>query len=409
MAFGWFKRSDGAEHRAGDVDIGAVYASLFRFSGESYSWTLSPAAIASTLTTPDNLGALVLESRRLAEVTPLLVSYRRCLEAGMLTGEPEAPVFADTVPAKVADASARLWMHHHDVDRERDLLHRLVVDGEVLILATGEVVPADGFEPQATGAEWMRTVQGYKIGKSPVVRRTGLRYIGDRPMGRTRAMPWQGNALPYCAALASSRISAGHGLQAMARMASAVENASPDRITAGAGHRTGLVERQTGTEDAAPPLTSVGVGSIPYLRAGEKLVRVAAGPDTMAQNYEMLLEADIAAALNIPLSELKSDYRSGSFSNLRMAWTDAGAEYRRRRLWWYRNVRLPAWRELLSEAVADGNLLRMSREVLEAVRAPTWAGPTREAPQPEKKMMAVAALARAGVLDPAQAQEKLET
>ena len=403
--FGLFKRS---EHRAGDIDIGAVYASLFRFSGSSYSWTLSPAAIAATLTTPDNLGALVLESRRLAEVTPLLVSYRRCLEAGMLTGEPEAPEFPEIVPERVATAAAALWTRHHDVDRERDLLHRLVVDGEVLLLDTGEVVPADGFEPQATGADWMRTVHGYKLGKSNAVRRAGLRYIGDRPMGRTRAMPWQGNALPYCAALASTRIAAGHGLQAMARITSAVENASPDRIAAGAGHRSGLVERQTGTETAAPPLESLGVGSVPYLRAGEKLSRIMAGPDKTAQDYEALIEADIAAALNLPLSELKSDYRSGSFSNLKMAWTDAGAEYRRRRLWWYRNVRLPLWRDLLSDAVADGALPRMSREVLEAVRMPTWPGPVRESPQPEKEMMGVAALVREGVLSPAAAAAKLE-
>ena len=50
---------------------------------------------------------------------------------------------------------------------------------------------------------------------------------------------------------------------------------------------------------------------------------------------------DVASALNLPLHELLSDYSSGSFSNLRMAWQDAEREYGRRRLWWHRHYRLP--------------------------------------------------------------------
>ena len=44
-----------------------------------------------------------------------------------------------------------------------------------------------------------------------------------------------------------------------------------------------------------------------------------------ARKYEGQLERDVSSsALNMPLSELLSDYSSGIvFSNLRMAWVDA--------------------------------------------------------------------------------------
>ena len=48
----------------------------------------------------------------------------------------------------------------------------------------------------------------------------------------------------------------------------------------------------------------------------------------------------------MPLSELLSDYSSGSFSNLRMAWQDAEREIARRRRWWHRHYRLPMYLEI---------------------------------------------------------------
>ena len=97
--------------------------------------------------------------------------------------------------------------------------------------------------------------------------------------------------------------------------------------------------------------------AIPFLRAGEKIARPAAGPDKQAMDYESVLETEASTALNLPLSELKSDYTAaGSFSNLRMAWGDAGREYERRRKWWHRHFRQPLLTAHLTGWIADGKL-----------------------------------------------------
>ena len=408
--FGLFNRRP-VETRAAEIDAGALFASFFQYGGGgSYSWQLSPAVLASTLSNSANNSAIVNHSRRMSNVSPLLVSYRRAMTGGILTGEPEAPEFAEAVPERVAEAAADLWTRHHDCEYERDLLHRLIIDGELLILDDGHIVPADGFEPAMTGPDWMREVIGYKIGRSASVRRLGLLYIGDRRAGESRALPWQGPALPFAAALANIRISAGHGLGALSKVAAVIANVSPDRVAAGAGARTGVVDGPNANSgDPMQPITSVGVGSIPYLRRGEQIARAMAGPDKTAQDYEALLEADCAAALNLPLHELKSDYSTGSFSNLRMAWQDAEREYGRRRLWWHRHYRLPLWRALLSDAFADGRLPRMSGATMAALKQPKWSGPRREPPQPEKEAQALALLTDKGIYTPAQALEKLES
>ena len=109
----------------------------------------------------------------------------------MLTGAAEPPEFADTVPEAVAEAVANMWTDAHDVDRERDLLDRLVVDGEFLELDDGTIVPPDGFEPIMAGPKWNREVVGYKIGTGSRARAAGLRYVGDRPWAR--AAPCRGS------------------------------------------------------------------------------------------------------------------------------------------------------------------------------------------------------------------------
>ena len=164
--------------------------------------------------------------------------------------------------------------------------------------------------------------------RSSYARSEGLFYLGDRREGDARAVPWIGPSLPFAAALLNIRIAAGHGLAALAKVAAVIENTSPDRIAAAPAGRSGVIatpdrDNAAGTE----PLTSTGIGSVPYLRANEAIARIQAGPDAQAQNYEGQLEKDAAAALNLPLNELISDYSSGSFSNLRMAWTDAQREY----------------------------------------------------------------------------------
>ena len=406
--FGLFKKS--SENRAGRVDIGELYSAFFGFGGTSYSWQVSPAVLASSLSTPDGLGSLLTESRRLAKISPLLIAYRRCMVGSILTGEPETPTFPDGVPENVAAAAAALWLRTCDPDGERELLLRIIVDGELLITDDGTTIPADGYEPMLAGPDWMQRVTGYKIGRSSSARSEGLFYLGDRRDGDARAVPWIGPSLPFAAGLLNIRISAAHGLGALAKIAAIIANTSPDRITGQHAARTGVVTGDDRNENLAgrEPLTSVGVGSVPLMRHGEEVKRIQAGPDVQAMNYESVLERDAASALNLPLSELQSDYSSGSFSNLRMAWQDATREYARRRTWWHRNYRMPMWREMLAMAFADGQMPRMARDTLANLRMPSWPGPKREPPQPEKEATALKALVEAGILTAAQAASKLE-
>ena len=406
--FRLFPRREAPETRSAEIDVGLLYSALHQFSTAGFNWSVSPAILASSLSATDGGTSIITESRRLARVSPLLIAYQRCMSGGVLTGEPERPEFPDTVPERVADAASDLWEAAHDVDRERDLLDRIIVDGEVIILDGGMTVPADGFEPVASGPEWNREVVGFKIGRSAAPRRAGVFYLGDRRPGALRAVPWVGPALPFASALVTIRVSAAHGLAALSKLAAVVENTSPDRITAAAGARTGVVNGDPENTGRREPITSVGVGSVPFMRPGEAVARIAAGPDEVARKYEHQLESDVAAALNLPLHELLSDYSSGSFSNLRMAWQDAEREFKRRRLWWHRHYRLPMWFSILSEAFADGDLPRMTRADMQGLRKPSWPGPKREHPQPEKQALALGVLTDKGIIDAATAAEQLE-
>ena len=156
--FGFLNRLRGPETRSAEIDLGALYQSVFAFGGGSYSWSQSPAILVSSLGVLDNAGALLTESRRLGRTSPLLIAYRAVIESGVLTGEPEAPEFGDTVPEAVDEAVDTLWTDAHDCDRERDLLDRLVLDGEFLELDDGTIVPPDGFEPITSGPKWNKTV-----------------------------------------------------------------------------------------------------------------------------------------------------------------------------------------------------------------------------------------------------------
>ena len=403
----------GAESRSSQIDVGALYQAAFAFGDGGYSWARSPALLVSSLSLPDaagdSTGVLLTESRRLGRSSPLLLAYRNVIEAGLLTGEPEAPDFPEGVPENVSEAVAGVWMDAHDCDQERDLLDRVVVDGEFLILDTGETVPPDAFEPILSGPKWNQHVSGYRIGKSSRARSSGVQYIGDRPMGAARALPWLAPALPSAAALLNARTGAGHAIGTMAKIAAVIANASPDRQTASHGARSGLVDRD-GTEGTPrQPITQVGVGSVPFLKIGESVDRPEYGPDKESQAYESMIEKDVAAALNLPLSELLSDYSSGSFSNLRMAWQDAEREIARRRSWWHRHYRKPLYLELLSTAFAAGRLPRMSMATMAALKRPAWRGPKRQPPQPEKEAQSLSMLVDKGILDAATAREQLET
>ena len=405
--FGFLNRLRGTETRSAEIDLGALYQSVFAFGGGSSSIARSPAILVSSLGVLDNSGALLTDSRRLGRTSPLLIAYRHVVECGVLTGEPEAPEFGDTVPEAVAQAVADLWVDMHDCDRERDLLDRLVLDGEFLELDDGMVIPPDGFAPVMAGPKWLREVVGYKIGTGSRARTSGLRYVGDRPMGASRALPWIAPALPPAAGLLSARIGAAHALGSMARIASVVSNAHPDRITASAGVRSGLVDGGT-AEAERQPITATNIGAVPYLRLGEEVKRIQAGPDETARKYEAQLERDVSSALNMPLSELLSDYSTGSFSNLRMAWVDAQRELTRRRRWWHRRYRLPLYLAAVSDAFAAGRLPRMNQQAMAAIKKPAWSGPKRQPPQPEKEAQSLALLTDKGIISADEARDQLE-
>ena len=405
--FGLFnRRMRDVETRSSVIDVGALYAGLYQ--GGAYGWQQSPAILVSSLSVLDNAGALLTESRRLGRTSPLLIAYRRVIESGVLTDMPEAPEFADTVPDGIAQAVAALWLDIHDTDRERDMLDRLVLDGEFLILDDGTIIPPDGFTPITAGPAWMQEVVGYRIGSASRARMAGLRYVGDRPMGAARALPWVAPALPGAAGLLNARTGAAHALGTMAKVAAVIANASPDRITASAGARSGLVDQAGPTEPARQSISAVGVGSVPYLRPGEEVKRIQTGPDEAARKYESQLEKDVSSALNLPLSELLSDYSSGSFSNLRMAWQDAEREIARRRRWWHRHYRLPIYLDALATAFAAGRLPRMNMAVMAELKRPAWRGPKRQPPQPEKEAQSLALLTDKGIITAEDARDQLE-
>ena len=154
-----------------------------------------------------------------------------------------------------------LWLAVHDPDLERAALHRLIVDGDVLLLDDGTLVPADQFTATETGPDWNRTVTGFKIGKGARSRHSGLMYIGDLEPGSTRAAPWQAGAVWPCAALVNIRVAAGHGLGALAKMAAVIEAATADRIAASAGVRSGLQGTDLDNGTSTMNLNTIGIGS----------------------------------------------------------------------------------------------------------------------------------------------------
>ena len=114
--FGLFNRMRGTESRSAEIDVGALYQSFFQLGSGAYSWQQSPAILVSSLSIQDNQGALLNESRRLGRTSPLLIAYRHVIEAGLLTGEPEAPEFSDTVSRGRRQGRIRtMWVDMHDM------------------------------------------------------------------------------------------------------------------------------------------------------------------------------------------------------------------------------------------------------------------------------------------------------
>ena len=144
-----------SENRSADLDVGRVYASFFQFGSTQYSWQVSPAVLAGNVT-QDGEQSLIEHSRRLSRQSPILRAYKRAMVGGILTGAAERPHFEDAVPEVIARAVGDLWLAVHDPDLERAALHRLIVDGDVLLLDDGTLVPADQFTATETGPDWNR-------------------------------------------------------------------------------------------------------------------------------------------------------------------------------------------------------------------------------------------------------------
>ena len=402
--FGWIRER--LERRASTIDVGAVLQTFFFSRGSTYSWlSASPATLAGSVGFEDGEQSLVTHSRRLCRISPLLRSYESCMVSGVLTGEPEAPAFGDAVPEATAKAAADLWLMVHEgiMDLERDVLCRLIEDGDVLLLEGRELVPADQFEAVTTGPEWAPRVEAWRIGKAQNGRRAGVVYIGDRKPGAVRAAPWVAGALPAAAGLVNARVSGAHAIGSLARLAMLLKADTTRQAAVMHGVRSGVQSGEDTPDVNRQELTSAGVGAVPLLRPGESTARATAGPDETAQAYEHVLEMEVGAALHLPLSELRSDYSTGSYSNLRMAWQDAEREYQRRRRWFHRAFRLPFYLDALTGWIA-GDLTGVTPPIMAALKRPVWPGPRREPPQPEKELMAVAALARAGMTAEAQQQ-----
>ena len=384
---------------ASTVDVGAVLQSFFFSRGTSYSWlSASPATLAGSVGFADGEQSLIEHSRRLCRIQPLLIAYQLAMTGGILTGESEAPTFGPAVPDAVAEAAADLWGERHAemLDLEHDALSRLIVDGDVLVMESGDLVPADAFEAVTHGPAWALQVTAWKIGKSQEGRRAGILYVGKRRAGAVRAAPWVAGALPFAAGLVNARVSGAHAVGSLARLAMLLKADAVRQLGVGRGVRSG-VDTGEDQDNARVELTSTGVGAVPLLRPGESTERAKVGPDEVAQAFQGVLEQEVAAALHVPLSELRSDYSSGSYSNLRMAAADAEREYGRRRRWFHRAFRLPMYLEALSGWFADGRLSGVTPPIMAAMKRSLWAGPRREPAQPEKEMMALAALIRAGL------------
>ena len=232
--FGFLNRLRGTETRSSEIDLGALFQSVFAFGGGSSSIARSPAILVSSLGVQDNAGALLTESRRLGRTSPLLLAYRAVIECGVLTGEPEAPEFGDTVPEAVAQAVADLWVDMHDCDRERDLLDRLVLDGEFLELDRWHDSSARRFRADHGGAEVEprgRRLQDRHGFTRPHV---GPALCRGSPHGRGPRL-----AVGLCGASlggwpAQRPHRAAHALGTMAKIASVVSNGAP-----GPDHRVG--------------------------------------------------------------------------------------------------------------------------------------------------------------------------
>ena len=367
------------------IDAGALIAAQY---SDGYGY--NPVSLALNLETDDQT-ALIQQARRIARRSPHLRSYLRSLELHILPAEPELPEFGERVSGRRAAAVGEMWAGENDFDAEREALHRIAVEGEYLVDGDGALIPADAYTPLMGGPEYAQTVTGYKIGKTRRTENGTLLYVGGRMTGDSRAVAWTACALPYASALADIRVRNAKNLADGSRYPCSIAGATP----ATGGYAPSRDDLRLRTNDPADDKL-IGGGKMPLLWRNEKTERLHVGPDADSRVYEALLEDALAAALNLPKIELLQDFTAGgSFSNLRIGWTAAQAEYSSRRSWFYRKHRLPLFRRWLKEAFADGRLGRgIGRAEMAALNSPRWNGPEIEPPAPEKEAQAALLIAK---------------
>ena len=243
----------------------------------------------------------------------------------------------------------------------------------------------------------------------------GLRYVGDRPMGASRALPWIAPALPPAAGLLNARIGAAHALGSHgADRQRRIANASPDRITATAGVRSGLVD-QAGTAEAERQADPLGEPSEvrPLLanRRGSE-----ARPGRTGRNVSRKYESQLEKRCEFRVEHALERTVDPTTARAAFQQFEDGVAGRRARNHPPPPMVAPPlpptalYLEILSDAFAAGRLPRMNMaDDGRRSRRPAWRGPKRQPPQPEKEAQSLALLAREGIITADDARDQLET
>ena len=408
--FGIFKRH-AVETRSAEVDLGSLYAAIFGLSGGGYSWAQSPAILVASLAVQNNAGALLTESRRLGRTSPLLLAYRRVIEAGILTGEAEPPTFDDSVPEAVVDGRRRrCGTAAHDLRPPSAPCSTAWWSmAKCCSWTTVRLSRRTGSTPVEAGPEWMREVVGYKIGTASTARMAGTRYIGDRPMGATRALAVDRPGAPgggwpvECADRRRAR-ARGHGAdrrggQQHQSGQNHGERGRPfwARRSAGCGGDPRATQQRPGGIRPFPETWRGPESDRGWPRRNRPQVRGAARARRCRRREPAFERA---------VERLQHREFQQSADGLGQ---DAEREITLRRRWWHRHYRLPVYLDVLADAFAAGRLPRMSMATMAALKRPAWRGPKRQPPQPEKEAQSLALLAREGIISADDARDQLET
>ena len=142
----------------------------------------------------------------------------------------------------------------------------MIFDGEFLELDDGQIIPPEAFEPILAGPKWNRV----KLSATRSANRRGLAWracamsaiVQWARRGRCRGSHRRYRRLPdLLNARTGGRTRNRHHGKGIAAV---VASASPDRIAASAGARTGLVDDAGLDPDDRQRIESLAVGSVPF-------------------------------------------------------------------------------------------------------------------------------------------------